>query len=101
MLLSVVSVVSRVTGHRYLASAFMMDYTVEQVFDLTRIDRWFLSKLKNVSDMSKNLKPSIKLASLTEVDFRLLKGRGFSDAQIAAGIGDTEQNVRQHRKVSK
>ena len=83
---------------RYLASAFALGWEVERIHQLTRIDRWFLVKLRTISDMSKALTPRISLGELTKIDLRLLKCRGFSDSQIAARLGCTEMAVRRYRK---
>ncbi len=82
---------------RYVASALELGWEVEKIHELTHIDRWFLVKLRTISDMSKALTPRVDLASFTAPDFRLLKGRGFSDAQIAVRIGATERDVRKQR----
>lgn len=84
---------------KYLASAFELGWEVEKIHQLTRIDRWFLVKLRTISDMSKALVPRVSLTSLTTVDLRLLKCRGFSDTQIADRLDTTEEKVRAYRKA--
>jgi carbamoyl-phosphate synthase small subunit len=73
-------------------TAFERGYTVEDVYQLTKIDRWFLSKLKNIAEMRK---ACISLANenistggcadkiLTKERMKNLKMHGFSDRQIA------------------
>lgn len=83
----------------YLMSALKAGYTIDRIHDLTKIDRWFLSKLKRISVLTEAL-PKFTLPTLDERVFRTLKVNGFSDRQIAAGISEpsTEMLVRQRRK---
>ena len=65
-----------------ISKAFNAGYTVEQIHELTKIDRWFLDKLYNIKTTADELRA---LNSLEEVDFELLKKakcQGFSDFQI-------------------
>ena len=83
-------------------AAFERGMDIETVFDLTKIDRWFLSKLKNISNMkavASNFKNNGGLAALSSqpVALRALKFNGFSDRQIANYIGSDEISVRQAR----
>ncbi len=65
-----------------ISKAFNAGYTVEQIHELTKIDRWFLDKLYNIKITADELRA---LNTLEEVDFELLKRakcQGFSDFQI-------------------
>lgn len=66
-----------------IAEALQKGYTVDQIHDLTKIDRWFLDKLVNIVETSKSIaKAKVK----EDIDFELLKRakmQGFSDFQIA------------------
>jgi carbamoyl-phosphate synthase large subunit len=65
-----------------ISKAFNAGYTVDQIHDLTKIDRWFLDKLYNIKITADELRA---LNTLEEVDFELLKKakcQGFSDFQI-------------------
>lgn len=66
-----------------IASAFAKGYTVDQIFELTKIDRWFLNKLKNIFDQKSKLEEYNSLDKLPEEDLRRAKEMGFSDFQIA------------------
>jgi carbamoyl-phosphate synthase large subunit len=66
-----------------IASAFNAGYTVEQVHALTRIDPWFLVKLKSIFDLMVTLKGFSRIEDLPEDLLRLSKRKGFSDFQIA------------------
>jgi carbamoyl-phosphate synthase large subunit len=66
-----------------IADAFAKGYSVNTIYELTKIDRWFLNKLKNIYDLNEELK---KFNSLKELPLNCLKRSkilGFSDFQIA------------------
>ena len=91
-----------------ISKAFRAGYTVDQVHELTKIDKWFLEKLMNIMNTSKELeKWSKNHKQIADLPFELLKKakvQGFSDFQIARAIGyegDMEDGilyVRNHRK---
>lgn len=91
-----------------ISKAFRAGYTVDQVHELTKIDRWFLEKLMNIMHTSKELEQWSKnhkqIADLPVELLRKAKVQGFSDFQIARAIGyegDMEDGilyVRNHRK---
>ncbi len=66
-----------------IAVAFEQGYTVERVEELTKIDPWFLSRMKNVVDYKKKLEKYNSLEELPTEDLREAKRLGFSDFQIA------------------
>ena len=66
-----------------IAVAFEQGYTVERVEELTKIDPWFLSRMKNVVDYMKKLEGYNKLEDLPADELREAKRLGFSDFQIA------------------
>ena len=88
-----------------ISKAMRAGYTVEQIHILTKIDKWFLYKLQNIMDTSRELHSITDLQSLPECLLRKAKRQGFSDFQIARAIGfddDTEQaalKVRNYRKA--
>lgn len=87
-------------------AAFEDGWTVDQVHDITKIDNWFLSKLKNIADMRKCCKEvgiADKLFATNGRERMLeLKKAGFSDLQIASYVGQPgrrgEENIRLLRK---
>ncbi len=91
-----------------ISKALKAGYTVDQIHELTKIDKWFLKKLKNISDTSSKLHQWANNHKLiTELPNELLKKakvQGFSDFQIARAIGyegdmeDGVMYVRNHRK---
>ena len=91
-----------------ISKAFRAGYTVDQVHELTKIDKWFLEKLMNIMNTSKELHAfspfHFPLSTLPNELLRKAKEQGFSDFQIARAIGyegDMEDGsllVRSHRK---
>ncbi len=91
-----------------ISKAFRAGYTVDQVHELTKIDRWFLDKLMNIMRTSKELEQwganHKLLIDLPNELLRRAKVQGFSDFQVARAIGyegDLEEGalvVRSHRK---
>uniref|UniRef100_A0A3B3T4R5 Multifunctional protein CAD n=1 Tax=Paramormyrops kingsleyae TaxID=1676925 RepID=A0A3B3T4R5_9TELE len=81
-----------------LAAALRAGYSVDCLYELTKIDRWFLHKMKNIADHGKLLE-SFRQEGTTippEV-LRTAKQLGFSDKQIALAIQSTELAVRKLR----
>ncbi|HEY3755048.1 MAG TPA: carbamoyl-phosphate synthase large subunit [Opitutaceae bacterium] len=80
----------------YLRYAFKAGYTVEQIFDLTKIDPWFLHQLREIHEMEDQLKGR-SLDQLDDRQLRRAKEFGFSDAQLAYLLGSTPPDVRANR----
>lgn len=90
-----------------IARALRKGYTVDRIHELTKIDRWFLYKLANITDTRDELERYDCVDALPTELLRLAKQQGFSDFQIARALyGDrmtTESAplsdlVRAHRK---
>ncbi|MBD2085383.1 carbamoyl-phosphate synthase large subunit [Coleofasciculus sp. FACHB-542] len=77
--------------------AMLMGMTVEEVYELTGIDPWFLDKMQQLLETEKFLKRS-KLKDLTKEKLWDIKQEGFSDRQIAYATKTTEDEVRDYRK---
>ena len=80
-----------------LAKAFKDGYTVDQLHELTRIDRWFLYKLQRIHETGERLE-ELSLDTLQQSSLSDAKKSGFSDVQIASRIDSTELDVRALRK---
>jgi len=83
--------------------AFSEGYSVDRIHELTKIDRWFLVKLKNIFDLKEELQKVDSLDALKDELLLQSKKAGFSDFQVARLVmkGDVTQNllkVREHRK---
>ena len=89
-----------------ISKAFRAGYTIDQIHDLTKIDKWFLQKLYNIIQTAGALESFSKITDIPDDLFRLAKVQGFSDFQIARAIfkdkmEDGERailQVRQDRK---
>ena len=79
-----------------IAEAIKRDYPVERIYELSRIDKWFLSRMQAVVDMEKRLR---HLANQTCTPELLLEAKqmGFSDLQIAGLTGSEASEIRQQR----
>jgi carbamoyl-phosphate synthase large subunit len=88
------------TDRRWLAVGQAMmheNYTVDQVHDLTKIDKWFLYKLQNIVDCTRELQNIGTLFGLKKDVILRAKKLGFSDIQIAKAVNSTEDEVRARR----
>lgn len=89
------------TDRRWLAVGQAMlheNYSVEKVHDLTKIDKWFLYKLQNLVDCTRELEAAGGLEALQKDQILKAKKLGFSDRQIANAVKSTEDEVRARRK---
>lgn len=88
-----------------IEQAFNQGYTVDQIYELTKIDRWFLEKLKRIHDLSLNIAQYKTLNDLPDNILKQAKIMGFSDFQLARlvlgshpdDIGNDMLTVREHR----
>lgn len=78
-----------------IASAFEKGYTVAQIEELTKIDRWFLEKLENIYKFSKILSTYHKVEELPADVMQEAKRLGFSDFQIARFVEDPKGTVEE------
>ncbi|KAI9172051.1 carbamoyl-phosphate synthase [Paramyrothecium foliicola] len=88
------------TDRRWLAVGQAMlheNYSVERVHDLTKIDKWFLYKLQNIVDCTRELESVGSLQGLKKDQVLKAKQMGFSDRQIANAVKSTEDEVRAYR----
>ncbi len=81
----------------YLHAALERGWTIDELYELTGIDPWFLTQLRQIVTMQDELRKD-ELASLSSEKFRAAKRMGFSDARIADLAGSVEDDVRARRK---
>ncbi len=88
-----------------IASAFAAGYTVDRIHELTKIDIWFLVKLKSIFEQMVQLKEFNRIEDLPAELLMTIKKKGFSDFQIARFVYKMKGNlhtemirVRQYRK---
>ncbi|GIZ41350.1 hypothetical protein CKM354_000465600 [Cercospora kikuchii] len=79
-----------------LANALHSGYTVDKIWELTKIDKWFLRKLKSLNDFGK-LMTEFDVDSIPAPLFRKAKEMGFSDKQLSLFWDSNEGNVRRAR----
>ena len=72
----------------HIAQAFQDGMSIDEVFDLTKIDRWFLQNVAEIVSKSKSLK---------DCDILRAKKLGFSDRQLAVTCGPSEKTIRSKR----
>ncbi|EMC91885.1 hypothetical protein BAUCODRAFT_152247 [Baudoinia panamericana UAMH 10762] len=83
-----------------LANAMHSGYSVEKIWQMTKIDKWFLYRLKGLSDFGKQLRELTKnyhVDNMPTRTFRRAKELGFSDRQLALFWESNEQHVRRAR----
>lgn len=87
-----------------IAEAFNKGFSVEQVYDLTNIDRWFLEKLKNIHDLKLQVEDYKQVKDIPDELLLEAKKKGFSDFQIARlvfknkNIGSSDKEILEIRK---
>ena len=81
-----------------ISKAMHKGYTVDQIHDLTKIDKWFLEKLKNIIDIDEAMK-KCNINTLDKELLRTAKVYGFTDFQIARAVG-LEDELKSMRKAS-
>ena len=88
----------------YVGDAFAMGLSVDEVFELTKIDRWFLVQIEQIVKIEMDVDKLVLekgeggLASLDAATLRALKQKGFSDRRLAKLLKTTEKQVREARR---
>jgi carbamoyl-phosphate synthase large subunit len=82
----------------YVGDAFRMGLSVDEVFNISKIDRWFLVQLKDIIDREQALKGR-NLADLDKAALLQLKRRGFSDRRLAKLMNTDQHAVRAYRQA--
>lgn len=81
-----------------VAQAMKEGYSIERIHELSKIDSWFLHKMRSIIDMEKMIE-RYKLDTLPKEVLREAKINGFSDKQISIITGATENEARVKRKI--
>lgn len=81
-----------------ISKAMHRGYTVDQIHDLTKIDRWFLNKLRHIIDIDEELKRK-NINTLDRELLREAKVYGFTDFQIARAVGLEEECQNMHKAM--
>jgi carbamoyl-phosphate synthase large subunit len=82
-----------------ISKAMHKNYTIDQIHDLTKIDKWFLQKLKHIIDIDESLKKCTSINVLDKELLRTAKVYGFSDFQIARAVGLEQELHNMHKAL--
>jgi len=77
----------------YVGDAFRYGYSMDEIFDITKIDKWFLSQIEELIQIEQGLEGR-PLDSLNKNTLYQLKRKGFSDRRLAQVLGTDEHSVR-------
>ena len=81
-----------------ISKAMHKGYTIDQIHELTKIDHWFLHKLKHIIDVDEQLK-TCNINTLDKNLLRTAKVYGFTDFQIARAVGLEDEVGNMHKAV--
>ena len=79
-----------------ISKAMHKGYTVDQIHDLTKIDKWFLEKLKHIIDIDEEMK-KCNINTLDQDLLRSAKVYGFTDFQVARAVGLEQELGNMHK----
>jgi len=84
----------------YIKEAIKRGYSIEEIYNLTQIDPWFLENIRQIVELEKEIKTNLKVNhKKSSIDLlRKAKEFGFSDLQLARLLNQTETNIRKWRK---
>ena len=82
----------------YVGDAFAMGMSVDEVFALTKIDRWFLVQIEQIVKIELELETT-SLDKIDAATLRTLKQKGFSDRRLARQLKTTDTAIRERRKA--
>ncbi|QBK05150.1 carbamoyl-phosphate synthase large subunit [Hylemonella gracilis] len=89
----------------YVGDAFAAGFTLDEVHDLTKIDKWFLVQIEQIVKIELDIDKLVEakgagaLAALDAATLRELKKKGFSDRRLAKLLKTNEQAVREARRA--
>jgi len=81
----------------YIAEAIRRNISVKEIYEITKIDPWFLNNIRDIIKLEEKIK-TLTLADLDEPLMRKIKEYGFSDKYLAALLKVDEIKLRQRRK---
>ena len=82
-----------------ISKAMHKDYTIDQIHELTKIDKWFLQKLKHIIDIDEELKALRSVNNLGKDLLLEAKTYGFTDFQVARAVGLEQDLGSMHRAM--
>ena len=84
----------------YVGDAFRMGMTVAEVYEISKIDKWFLVQIKDIIDREQALRGK-QIADLDKAALLKLKRSGFSDRRLATLLNTDQHAVRAYRQALK
>ncbi len=82
----------------YLADAFRLGMSLEEVFDLSKVDPWFLAQIEDLVSTEMQINGG-SISDIEASEMFALKRKGFSDARLGQLLNCSESSVRERRKV--
>ncbi len=82
----------------YIADAFRLKMSINDVFDLCKIDKWFLAQIQYIVVTEEKIAKE-KITTLDKYKLKKYKKMGFADKRLAELLNCTEQSVREKRKA--
>lgn len=82
----------------YVGDAFAQGMSVDEVFELTKIDRWFLVQIEEIVKIELELEKTT-LDAIDGPTLRMLKKKGFSDRRLARQLKTTDKVIREKRRA--
>lgn len=80
-----------------IVEAIKQGFTIDEIYSISKVNPWFLYKIKNVVEIEKKLQ-KYKIQKIPKTFFKEAKQKGFSDIQIAIATKSKEMDVRKRRK---
>ncbi len=80
----------------FVGDAFRIGMTLDEIFEATRIDPWFLAQIEDLVKVEQALRGR-KLESLSAAELRFVKQKGFSDKRLGLLMGSNQHELRKRR----
>jgi carbamoyl-phosphate synthase large subunit len=84
----------------YLRAAFEAGHSIDEVFEYTKIDRWFLHQIQELAEMAVRLRKE-RIETISVELLRTAKRMGFSDQRLALLMNTSAEQIRRRRKTEK
>jgi carbamoyl-phosphate synthase large subunit len=82
----------------YIADAFRVGMSFEEIHELTAVDPWFLAEIEDLMNVERSL-DGVRLTDIDRDRFYRLKQQGFSDIRLGTLLASTEFEVRAYRQT--
>ncbi len=82
----------------YIRDAIKAGFTNEDIYNLSKIDKWFVQNIREIVEVEKEIKEKIEAKNISKDLFKKAKQFGFSDRQLAHLLNSNEDEIRKLRK---